>query len=128
MLSILVPVRNESNSLDDLYNYFDKNLVGMHYEIIIINDFSDDDTFEKANLLPQKNSNFKVFNNKKKGLGGAINLGVEVAKGDFISIMMADQSDEINDLKKYYDIIKSENLDAVLGSRFMKDSKVIGYP
>ncbi len=128
MLSILVPVRNESNSLDDLYNYFDKNLVGINYEIIIINDFSDDDTFEKANLLPQKNSNFKVFNNKKKGLGGAINLGVEVAKGDFISIMMADQSDEINDLKKYYDIIKSENLDAVLGSRFMKDSKVIGYP
>ena len=128
MLSILVPVRNESNSLDDLYNYFDKNLVGMNYEIIIINDFSDDDTFEKANLLPQKNSNFKVFNNKKKGLGGAINLGVEVAKGDFISIMMADQSDEINDLKKYYDIIKSENLDAVLGSRFTKDSKVIGYP
>ena len=128
MLSILVPVRNESNSLDDLYNYFDKNLVGMNYEIIIINDFSDDDTFEKANLLSQKNSNFKVFNNKKKGLGGAINLGVEVAKGDFISIMMADQSDEINDLKKYYDIIKSENLDAVLGSRFMKDSKVIGYP
>ena len=101
MLSILVPVRNESNSLDDLYNYFDKNLVGMNYEIIIINDFSDDDTFEKANLLPQKNSNFKVFNNKKKGLGGAINLGVEVAKGDFISIMMADQSDEINDLKEY---------------------------
>ena len=128
MLSILVPVRNESNSLDDLYNYFDKNLVGMNYEIIIINDFSDDDTFEKANLLPQKNSNFKVFNNKKKGLGGAINLGVEVAKGDFISIMMADQSDEINDLKKYYDTIKSENLDAVLGSRFTKDSKVIGYP
>ena len=128
MLSILVPVRNESNSLDDLYNYFDKNLVGINYEIIIINDFSDDDTFEKANLLPQKNSIFKVFNNKKKGLGGAINLGVEVAKGDFISIMMADQSDEINDLKKYYDIIKSENLDAVLGSRFMKDSKVIGYP
>ena len=128
MLSILVPVRNESNSLDDLYNYFDKNLVGMNYEIIIINDFSDDDTFEKANLLPQKNSNFKVFNNKKKGLGGAINLGVEVAKGDFISIMMADQSDEINDLKKYYDTIKSENLDAVLGSRFTKDSKVTGYP
>ena len=128
MLSILVPVRNESNSLDDLYNYFDKNLVGMNYEIIIINDFSDDDTFEKANLLSQKNSNFKVFNNKKKGLGGAINLGVEVAKGNFISIMMADQSDEINDLKKYYDTIKSENLDAVLGSRFTKDSKVIGYP
>ena len=31
------------------------------------------------------------------------NLGVEVAKGDFISIMMADQSDEINDLATFED-------------------------
>ena len=102
MLSILVPVRNESNSLEDLYNYFDKNLVDIDYEVIIINDFSEDDTFSKANLIQQKNSRFKVINNKKKGLGGAINLGINTASGNFVSIMMADQSDEINDLKKYY--------------------------
>ena len=128
MLSILVPVRNESNSLEDLYNYFDKNLVDIDYEVIIINDFSEDDTFSKANLIQQKNLRFKVINNKKKGLGGAINLGINTASGNFVSIMMADQSDEINDLKKYYELIKSENLDAVLGSRFLKDSKVVGYP
>ena len=128
MLSILVPVRNESNSLEDLYNYFDKNLVDIDYEVIIVNDFSEDDTFSKANIIQQKNPRFKVINNKKKGLGGAINLGINTASGNFVSIMMADQSDEINDLKKYYELIKSENLDAVLGSRFLKDSKVVGYP
>tara|TARA_Y100000766_G_C18828780_1_gene566922 strand:- start:780 stop:1235 length:456 start_codon:yes stop_codon:yes gene_type:complete len=42
--------------------------------------------------------------------------------------MMADQSDDINDLKKYFQIISSENLDAVLGSRFLKNSKVGNYP
>ena len=42
--------------------------------------------------------------------------------------MMADRSDDINDLISYYDIISSEGYDAVLGSRFMKNSKVLNYP
>ena len=42
--------------------------------------------------------------------------------------MMADQSDDINDLKKYFQMISSENLDAVLGSRFLNNSKVENYP
>ena len=42
--------------------------------------------------------------------------------------MMADRSDDIEDLKKYYKLIKFENLDAILGSRFLKESKVYDYP
>ena len=42
--------------------------------------------------------------------------------------MMADMSDHIDDLKRYNDLIDKENLDAVLGSRFIKGSEVISYP
>ena len=76
----------------------------------------------------KKNKNFIVYNNQKKGLGGAINLGIEKANGKFICIMMADLSDDINDLKKYYTLMEENNYDAVFGSRFITDSKVIGYP
>ena len=38
--------------------------------------------------------------------------------------MMADRSDDINDLVRYEKIINSENYDAVLGSRFLKEFKV----
>ena len=41
---------------------------------------------------------------------------------------MCDGSDDIDDLKNYIEIIKKENLDAVFGSRFLKNSKIIGYP
>ena len=41
---------------------------------------------------------------------------------------MADMSDDVNDLIKYYEIISKENLDSVLGSRFLKDSTVESYP
>ena len=41
---------------------------------------------------------------------------------------MADRSDDINDLIRYENLIKKENLDAVMGSRFLKESKVTDYP
>ena len=128
MLSIIVPVRNESENLDEVFNYFTQNLQNIDYEVLIINDFSEDDTFEAAKKLNEKNSRFKVFNNKKKGLGGAINLGIVEAKAEFVAIMMADMSDDINDLIRYHNIINSEGYDAILGSRFLENSKVVDYP
>tara|TARA_B100000579_G_scaffold344511_1_gene296997 strand:+ start:221 stop:781 length:561 start_codon:yes stop_codon:yes gene_type:complete len=71
---------------------------------------------------------FKIYDNTKKGLGGAINLGIEKVEGEYICIMMADLSDDINDLKKYYREINEKKLDAVFGSRFLKGSKVEDYP
>ena len=127
MLSIIIPVRNESDSLKGLMEHYSKNLSNLNYEVLIINDFSKDDTLEKAKNL-FKNQNFKVLDNQKKGLGGAINLGIKEAKGSFIAIMMADQSDDINDLIKYNTLINTGDYDAILGSRFMKESKVSNYP
>ena len=128
MLSIIVPVRNESENLVGVFDYFSKNLNNFNYEVLLINDFSKDDTFKKAKEISKKFSRFKVLENGQKGLGGAINLGIKEAKGENIVIMMADQSDDINDLKKYYEIISKGNYDAVLGSRFLKHSKVNDYP
>ena len=128
MLSIIVPLRNESDSLNDIFDYFTKNLVKINYEVLIINDFSEDDTLENAKNLFANNENFRVLDNESKGLGGAINLGIQKAAGLNISIMMADQSDDINDLIKYNELLNSRDYDAILGSRFLKDSRVINYP
>ena len=78
MLSIIVPVRDESNNIQDVFDYFNNNLKMIEHEVLIINDFSNDDTLEKSKNLIIKYKNFKVFNNLKKGLGGAINLGINV--------------------------------------------------
>ena len=48
----------------------------------------------------------KVLDNNKKGLGGAINLGIKKATGENIAIMMADQSDDINDLIEYNNLMR----------------------
>jgi len=128
MLSIIVPVRDESNNIQDVFDYFNNNLKMVEHEVLIINDFSNDDTLEKSKNLIIKYKNFKVFNNLKKGLGGAINLGIKKAIGEYVAIMMADQSDDINDLIKYNNLMQSAEYDAILGSRFTKESKVNDYP
>ena len=128
MLSILIPVRNESDALEDIIEHFSKNLLNFNHEVLIINDFSEDDTLKKIENLILGKSNFRVLNNTKKGLGGAINLGIRESKGKNIAIMMADGSDDINDLINYNKFINSDNYDAILGSRFLKESKVIDYP
>ena len=61
-------------------------------------------------------------------MGGAITKGINKAEGEAVCIMMSDLSDNIDDLIKYYNIIKDEKVDAVFGSRFIKESKIVDYP
>jgi dolichol-phosphate mannosyltransferase len=128
MISILIPIRNEYENLDEIESIFKENFYEIKHEVILINDFSTDNSAIKAEEISKKNKCFTVLNNPKKGLGGAINLGIENANGKYICIMMADFSDDINDLKKYYKLMEENNYDAVFGSRFTADSLVVGYP
>ena len=128
MLSIIIPVKNEYENLEAIDSQFRNNFENISYEVLLINDFSEDDTLQKAEKICFNNKKIAIYNNEKKGLGGAISLGIKKAKGDFVCIMMADFSDSIIDLKKYYHLIKEKNLDAVFGSRFIKGSKIDNYP
>ena len=113
MLSIIIPLRNEAENLAEILSHFNNSLSKIDHEVILVNDFSIDDTFKKAKKISEEYENFKIIENKKKGLGGAINVGIECCKGEKICIMMGDLSDDINDLKKYNDIMDKENIDAL---------------
>lgn len=129
-LSIIIPCRNEEESIENTVNEIVSYLLNKieKFELIIINDYSSDKTLEKLTLIAQKNKIVKVYDNQIIGLGGAINLGILKASFKFTAIVMADLSDSPKDILKYYDEISKNNLDAVLGTRFSPDSKVIDYP
>ena len=127
-LSIIIPVRNEKFLIKKIVDQLQSKLKILSYEIIFIDDFSTDNTTEVIKELIKTKPQIKIYNNKRKGLGGAITEGINNATGEVICIMMSDLSDSINDLEKYYNIIKDEGVDAVFGSRFIEGSKVIDYP
>ena len=127
-LSIVIPVRNEEIVIKKIIDQLEYELKNLPYEIIFINDFSNDNTTKVIEEIIKTKEQISLYDNKKRGLGGAITEGINKAKGEAVCIMMCDLSDDIDDLKKYYNIIKVEEVDAVFGSRFIKGSKINYYP
>ena len=129
-ISVIIPAKNEEAIILKTLKKFEESwIVHVEHEILIINDNSSDKT---AELI--KNTNFKklkiiLIDNVKFGLGSAITCGIDNSSNEFISIYMADMSDSLDDLKNYYDKIKNnKSLDAIFGSRFIKNSKITNYP
>ncbi len=128
-ISIIIPVHNEEDQLKITMNKlvaFKKKFYDL--EIIFVDDFSTDKTKMIIEKYSKRKKFIKLIKNTKRGLGSAIFNGIIKSKKKFICIFMSDMSDDLTDLKSYYNEIKNNNLDAVLGSRFIKNSYVKDYP
>ena len=129
-LTVIIPVRNEENLiLNTLIEFQNSWLINIDHEIIIVNDNSTDKTKELVKNSGFDNLNILLIDNTKVGLGSAVISGINNSSKKLVGIFMADMSDNLNDLKKYYEKMRSDNtLDAIFGSRFIRDSKITNYP
>ena len=60
------------------------------FEVLLINDGSTDNTSVVLNRMKDFYSNLSIFNKSNGGQGSARNLGIEVATGDYIMFIDAD--------------------------------------
>ena len=130
-LSILIPAHNEAFSIGstvkDLFAELDRH--GIEHEILVVNDHSTDRTESVLQELAKSIPTFRYLNNSPaKGLGLAVRKGLESFSGDALAIYMADGSDDPKDLVRFFQTMQSENTDCVFGTRFSKESKLVGYP
>jgi len=127
-LSIIVPVKNEEKNIVNTCKVLKKKLskYSINYEILIIDDFSDDKTASIVNKF--KSKSISLYKNKFPGVGNAIKYGILKSKKKYVCFFMSDISDDVNDLISYYKTIDTKNLDGVFGSRFLNKSKIKNYP
>lgn len=121
LLSIVIPSYNEMANLqkgilEKLKNYLEKNNSEFAYEIIIVDDGSDDGSRQYVESFSKENTNFKLLKNDHLGKAGAVTAGVLQAKGDYILFTDMDQATPIEELKKILPEIMG-NFDIVIGSR-----------
>jgi dolichol-phosphate mannosyltransferase len=130
-LSIIIPAYNEEGSIAEtlhtLYSVLKKE--NIDHEILVINDNSKDNTLELLINIQHTIPSLKIYTNfGPNGFGYAIRYGLEMFNGDCVAIMMADLSDDPNDLVRFYRRLCKGDVDCVFGSRFIKGGKLINYP
>lgn len=89
MVSIIVPVYNAEQYLMDCV----RSLIGQTYEkieIILIDDGSTDRSSEMCDMCIGLDARIKVYHQKNKGVSSARNFGIDVASGDFVCFVDAD--------------------------------------
>ena len=130
-LSIIIPTFREGKIIDKSVNEINDILLkeSIDFEILIIDDNSNDQTSEKIKQISNKNKHIKlILNTLPKGFGNSIIEGIKNAEGEIICFVMADQSDSPQDIINYYNEIIKDNLDCVFGDRWVGGKLVENYP
>ncbi|MDX2197297.1 MAG: glycosyltransferase family 2 protein [Cytophagales bacterium] len=130
-LSVVIPAYNEEGSIaqtvTSLYDTLQKYKI--HHEIVVTNDNSKDATATVLENLKKDIPTLNYYTNPgPNGFGFAVRYGLEHAHGEAIAVMMADLSDDPEDLIKFYNLMLEGNYDCVFGNRWGKGGKVIDYP
>jgi dolichol-phosphate mannosyltransferase len=129
-LSVVIPAHNEEGSVAETVTGVVASLraSGIEYEIIVVDDTSDDDTVAAVQTIARRDGNVRcVASHYPRGFGHAVRSGLDVFTGDAVAIVMADGSDDPADLVRYHALLE-EGYDCAFGSRFMRGSMVVGYP
>ncbi|MGB4655195.1 MAG: glycosyltransferase family 2 protein [Bacteroidales bacterium] len=122
-LSIVIPAYNEGKTIHLILDKIKQvELVNnIKKEIIIINDFSKDDTEEAIFRYKEANPelNIKYFKHEKnKGKGAALHSGIEAASGEYIIIQDADLEYDPFEYNKLLKPVLEGQADVVYGSRY----------
>jgi glycosyltransferase involved in cell wall biosynthesis len=130
MISILVPAFNESNKI--LRNLKEiKHTVaaqGYDFEIIVVDDGSEDDTFEIVDMISRTVKEVRAYrSDTNKGKGAALREAALKSKGDVIVFLDADLELHPRLIARLLEHMERENADVVLGSKRHPLSR-LNYP
>lgn len=116
ILSIIIPTYNSSNYIYKCLNSIVKqNFIS--FEVICIDDSSKDNTVQIIDFFTKKDSRFFLIKQQENlGAGISRNLGLEYARGKFITFLDSDDQYYNTALKDLIFQIKSTNSDVVVCS------------
>lgn len=124
LISVIIPARDEANSIGSLIPKIRQSLSKYPHEIVVIDDGSKDATGQIA----RSNGATVVSHGKNLGKGAAMKTGVENTIGSIIVFLDGDGAHDPQDIPGVIAPFFQGNADLVIGSRTLPESKVPNSP
>jgi len=128
LLSVIIPARNEENTITRCLN----NIISNGYpqdklEIIVVNGGSTDNTVSVLHEYNKKHRGIKVLENPQKVTPAAFNIGIKYARGSLIAIIGAHNYISKSYLLTAAKYLQENNVDCVggIGTCIPADKKLI---
>ena len=117
-LSIVVPCFNEEESVEMFFEEIEKTLPDYDFEIIYVNDGSNDNTLQNMRKLSKDNSNVKYISfSRNFGKESAIYAGLKSTKGDYVCVMDVDLQHPPSLLPEMIRVVREEDYDVAAARR-----------
>ena len=117
-LSIIIPLLNESDSLRELNSWISKSFKnrGLEYEVIYIDDGSNDSSWAIIEEIANSNKNVKGISfTRNYGKSQALRVGFSEALGEYVATLDADLQDSPEEIPIMIDKLIKHNLDMISG-------------
>ena len=117
-ISIIIPVYKEFNNIEKLSLKIKKYLKNSIYEVIFVDDSSNDGSEELLKKINKKYKNFKyIIRKKNRDLTQSCFDGIEKAKYNYIQVMDGDLQHNPKYIINLKNILVERNMDLVVGGR-----------
>ena len=119
--TLILPCYNEYGNLKLLLPKILKCFTQKNYQIIVVDDNSEDRTIPKLKKIFKKINQIKyILRKKNRGLGLSIKEGIKHSTSNYLIVMDSDFNHTPQDLKKMIFEYEKSNVDMLCGSRFLK--------
>lgn len=117
LVSILLPVRNASATLSDCLDSLQAQTYD-NIEVIIIDDFSRDDTYKIASIYRKKDRRFRLYRNVKQyGAAITLNRALKHARGQYVTFMDAKDASTPDRIKRQLSYFREHPKTVAVGTQ-----------
>lgn len=130
LLSIVIPVYNEKNTLLDIIKKIDELPENLERELVLVDDGSSDGSKEILKTLESRKNTKVIFKEKNTGKGDSLKIGFKNSQGDYVIVQDADLEYDPKDYLKLLKEIEGKTKTVIYGSRFtgnFKDMSPLHY-
>ena len=126
--SIIIPAYNEEDNISKIRTELVPAIsrITKNYEIIVVDDGSNDSTALKVKALKKKNKHiFLVSYKPNKGIGHALSTGIKYAKKDLTVFLDSDMTFHPKDIQQLFLRFEKGDIDFVIGSPFNDQNEAV---